>query len=159
MTPAKKLLLGSLALLGAFGLGLSMRQEPDVQIKVEEKIVYRERNISNDEIIQNNDKTTVVEKRPDGTTITSMTDQGRSRTISRRWAEIDTTMDKKFSKRVSSSPQFSVGVSAHKDLAELLSPVPRYEFEFGRRIVGNAWITGSFDVQKKGAGVGVRMEF
>jgi hypothetical protein len=138
----------------AFGAGYAYK-EPTVQVeekiveKVIEKIVEVEK--------KKKQKVTKVTQKPDGTTTTTVIDTTEdTNTVAQ---ESDHTTEHTQTKPGSGDayrPTYSAGVDAVTDFKSLS---PSYRVSLGYRVLGNAWVTSSFDIQRTELSAGVRVDF
>lgn len=148
MLTQTKIIVGIVALAASFFLGLSVRRTPEVRTKLEvktiEKIVYR------DLAVKRNDIKTVITKR-DGTKIERIDKSELSKEVHLNGSK--GTENRGISVSSETRPDYSVGIETMADLRQLSS----YRLVIARRMLGNAWITGSYGNHE--IGLGVRFDF
>jgi hypothetical protein len=98
--------------------------------------------VTTTEKVQRKDVTTVIEKKPDGTTTTIVTD----RSVTEKSKE-QVKPDKS---------EYSIGAKAQ---FKNLKDKPTYSLELGKRLTGNLWGTVEGNPNDKSVGVGLRLEF
>lgn len=63
----------------------------------------------------------------------------------------------------SAKQDYSVGLNVKKTFKDLFSTVPaknvNYEGVLGRRLIGNVWVSGSFEIKTKEIGLGISYQF
>lgn len=145
----------------AFGAGWYSKKPVEV-VQVEERVVEKvvEKIVEIEKKKQQ--KVTKVTKKPDGTTTTTIIDTNTETSVSEKGktSELDreasTTTEKPAALGDAYRPSFSAGVEAVTDFKELSLS---YRASLGYRILGNAWLQGSYDVKRNELGAGVRIDF
>lgn len=141
--------------------------------KSQETIVFKEKIVEKVVEVESkktkNDKTTTINKKPDGSSTTVIVDRSESTETKEK-----ETLSEKNNSLVSQRPnqakkEHSIGFSVQVPISSPTSDKDRsYEIELGRRFIGNMWVTGSYTYRQHESflssrqhlfGIGLRHEF
>jgi hypothetical protein len=126
----------------AFGAGYWAKKPVTItKIETVEKIV---------KVKDNSTSTTTIVK-PDGTTETTVVQNDIS-------TDTSTSTTVKPGILASYQPKYSLGFQAQAEIYDLLKQ-PTYMLTAGYRFLGNMWAEGSYNINKKDIGLGLRVEF
>lgn len=152
------------AMVACFGGGAYLgRQSVEPQIQVQEKIVEKEKivTVEVDKRHETKDATTVTVTKPDGATTTTTTEHTETKEEKSASTKKDTS--KTDDTRPAVEPdKYRVGAFAARSLPSIIADpfaMPNWGVAAGMRVLGPAWVDGSYNFGNKDITLGLSVQF